>query len=72
MILPAEYIPIFIQALYQKNWMLSYIRDEDYEFCVSDFPIYLRPDNNSLHSFVEDPKVEIHIPLSKKLLLTIG
>ena len=62
----------FIQALRNKNWMLLYIRDENYEFCVSDFPIYLRPDNNSLHSFVENPQVEINIPLSKNLLLSIG
>ncbi len=72
LLISEEYQPIFIRALKEKNWMFSYIRNEEYDFCVSDFPIYLRPDNDNLASFSKNPSVEITIPLSKKILLTIG
>jgi len=71
-LLPPEYVSDFKNMLYQKNWMFSYIKDDNYEFCVSDFPVYIRPSENSLSDFLNDWKMELTFPLSKNILLTIG
>lgn len=72
LLIPQKDTVSLVNTLKKKNRLISFVNDEEMEFCVSDFPIFLESEDESFQSFIYEQNVSLSLPLSKNILLTIG
>ncbi len=62
---------LLFESIKKRDRVFKWLKSDELEFIVSDYPFYFFPSTSRLHDFSTDPKTEITVVLHSKLAITI-